>query len=67
MNTRSLTEAEVVAADEVVRSMIWAKLFLEAQGYAVMGNVLYQDNQSAMLLEAKGRQLAGKRSRHLNI
>jgi hypothetical protein len=67
MNTRSSTKAEVFAADEVVGSMIWTKLFLEAQGYPVKGNVLYQDNRSAMLLEEKGRQSAGKRSRHLNI
>jgi hypothetical protein len=33
----------------------------------VKGNVLYQDNRSAMLLEEKGRQLAGKGSRHLDI
>ena len=30
MNTRSSTEAEVVAADESVGPMIWTKLFLEA-------------------------------------
>jgi hypothetical protein len=67
MNTRSSTEAEVVAADEVVSLMIWTKLFLEEQGYPVKENILYRDNQSAMLLEEKGRQSAGKRSRHLNI
>jgi hypothetical protein len=67
MNTRSSTEAEVVAANEVVGSMIWTKLFLEAQGYPVKENILFQDNQSTMLLEEKGRQSAGKRSRHLNI
>jgi hypothetical protein len=38
-----------------------------AQGYPVKENVLFQDNQSAMLLEEKGQQSAGKRSRHLNI
>jgi hypothetical protein len=43
-----------VAADEVV-------------SYPVKENVLFQDNWSAMLLEEKGRQSAGKRSRHLNI
>jgi hypothetical protein len=44
MNTRSSTKAEVVAADEVVGSMIWTKLFMEAQGYPVKENVLFQDN-----------------------
>lgn len=67
MNTRSSTEAELVAADEVVGSMIWTKNFLEAQGYPLKANILFQDNQSAMLLETNGRASAGKRSRHLNI
>ena len=66
MNTRSSTEAEVVGADEVVGAAIWTKLFLEAQGYPVEENILFQDNQSAMLLESNGRKSAGKRSRHLN-
>jgi hypothetical protein len=51
MNTQSYTKEEVVAADVAVGSMIWTKLFLEAQGYPVKENVLFQDNQSAMLLE----------------
>jgi hypothetical protein len=67
MNTWSLTEAEVVAADEVVGPMLWTRRFLEAQGYMITGNVLFQDNQSAMLLESNGRKSAGKRSRHLDI
>jgi hypothetical protein len=67
MNTGSSTKAEVVAADEVVVSMIWTKLFLEAQGYPVKENVLFQDNRSAMLLEEKGRHSARKRSRHLIV
>jgi hypothetical protein len=60
MNTWSLTEAEVISADEVVGSLVWTRLFLEAQGYPVKDNVLYQDNKSAMLLEEKGQQSAGK-------
>ena len=67
MNTRSSTEAEVVAADEVVGPMLWTKVFLEHQGYPVRKNVLFQDNRSAMLLEENGCKSAGKRSRHLNI
>ena len=67
LNTRSSTEAEVVAADEVVGPMLWTKLFLEAQGYPLKESILYQDNRSAMLLETNGRKSVGKRSRHLNI
>jgi hypothetical protein len=67
MNTRSSTEAEIVAADEMVGPMLWTKGFLEAQGYGIQRNILYQDNQSAMKMEINGKKSAGKRSRHLNI
>jgi hypothetical protein len=40
---------------------------MEAQGYSIERNVLYQDNKSAILLETNGQRSAGKRSRHLNI
>jgi hypothetical protein len=56
-----------VPADDVAGTMLWAKLFLQAQGYPVKYNKLYQDNRSAILLERNGRQIAEKRSRHLNI
>ena len=64
MNTRSSTIAEVVAADEIISPMIWTQLFLEAQGYPVKENILYQDNKS-VLLKTNGCQSAGKCSHHL--
>ena len=67
MNTRSSTKVEVVATDEIFSPMIWTCLFLEAQGYPVKENILYQDNKSAMLLETNGHKSAGKHSHHLNI
>jgi hypothetical protein len=67
VNTRSSTEAELVATDDIIAQALWTKLFLEAQGYLVKDNVLYQDNQSAILLEKNGKASSGKRTRHLNI
>ena len=67
INTRSSTEAELIATDDVISQIIWTKLFLEAQGYEVKDNILYQDNKSAILLEENGKQSSGKRTRHLNI
>ena len=37
------------------------------QGLDVKHNVVFQDNQSVILLENNGRLSAGKRSRHMNI
>ena len=67
MNTRSSSEVEAVAADEIVSPMIWTQLFLEAQGHPVKDNILYQGNERAILLETNRCKSAGKCSHHLNI
>ena len=40
---------------------------MEAQGYHVKDTIVYQDNQSAILLEKNGCASSGKRTRHINI
>ena len=67
LNTRSSTESELVGVDDVCTMVLWTKLFLEAQGYQVDKNIIYQDNKSAILLETNGKKSAGKRSRALNV
>ena len=46
--TRSTCEAELVGADNASTKILWTKLFLEAQGYKVCENTLYQDNKSTI-------------------
>jgi hypothetical protein len=67
LNTRSSTESELVGVDDVATMVLWTKLFLEAQGYDITKNIIYQDNKSAILLETNGKRSSGKRSRALNI
>lgn len=67
LNTKSSTEAELVGASDYLPSTIWARMFLEAQGYTITTNTFYQDNQSAMRLERNGRASAGQKSRHIDI
>ena len=67
LNTRSSTEAELVGVDDAMAMIIWTRYFLEAQGYGVKDNVLYQYNMSTMLLAKNGRASSGKRTRHINI
>ena len=67
INTRSSTTSELVSADNFLPKIIWVKNFLEAQGILLNQNVLYQDNQSTMLLEKKGQASCGKRTRAINI
>ena len=67
VNTRSSTEAELVAIDNVVSKIIWTKRFIENQGFQVETNIVYQDNQSTMKLEENGKESSGKRSQHFNV
>ncbi len=67
LNTKSSTEAELVGVNDVMPQILWTRYFLEAQGYGVEDSIIYQDNQSAMLLEKNGRASSGKRTRHINI
>ena len=67
LNSRSSTEAEIIGVDDAATLILWTRLFLEAQGYSIEKNILYQDNKSSILLETNGRASAGKRSRAINI
>ena len=66
LNTRSSTEAELVAADDITPQAIWTRNFLKEQGYE-SSTTIYQDNTSAMLLETNGMESSSKRTRHINI
>jgi len=40
---------------------------MEAQGYHVQDNILFQDNKSAILLEKNGKASSSKHTKHINI
>ena len=67
LNTTSSTTGELVAVDDVATPVLWTRLFMEAQGVKITDNIVFQDNQSAMLLEKNGKQSSSKRTRALNI
>jgi len=52
---------------DALPQIIWTRYFLEAQGYGVKDSVVFQDNQSAILLEQNGKASSGRRTRHINI
>ncbi len=54
LNTKSSTEGELVGANDMMPQILWTRYFLEGQGYGVQDSVIYQDNQSAILLEKNG-------------
>ena len=48
LNSKSSTEAELIATSEVLPQILWTRYFLGDQGYTVKNNDLFQDNQSAI-------------------
>jgi KUP system potassium uptake protein len=67
LNTQSSTEAELVGVDDAMGMILWTRLFLQNQGYEVRTTKIYQDNQSAVLMECNGKRSSTKRTRHIDI
>ena len=66
INTRSSTETELVAADDMLPQVLWVKYFLEDQE-VIANHILYQDNTSAQRLETNGKMSSGKRTKHMDV
>ena len=67
LNTTSSTEAELVGVNDAMPQILWTRRFLLSQGVEVAINILYQDNQSAILLEKNGMASSSRRMRHIDI
>ena len=67
LNTRSSAESELVGVDDLMPQILWVQLFMKAQGFKVVDNIVYQDNKSTILLDRNGRALSSKRTRHIEV
>ena len=67
LNTKSSTEAELVAVDDAMGQVLWTRHFLAAQGHHVPTTTIYQDNKSTILLAENGKSSSSKRTRHINV
>ena len=56
---KSLTEAELVGVNDGMLLVLWTRNFLTTQGFEVKDNLVFQDNQSAILLEKSGKASSG--------
>ena len=66
-NSRSSTEAELNATDDMISKVIWMKRFIEHQGFKVNLNVVYQDNTSTMKLVNNGKVTSEKKTDILTL
>ena len=64
---KSSTEAELVRVDVSLAYILWARYFMEAQGYDMEPTILYQDNISAILLEVNGKASSTKQTKYIKV
>ena len=67
LNTRSSTETELVALHDVLPQIIWMNYFLNYQGYDLSRTQVYQDNNSAMLIENNGKLSSRKKMKRISV
>jgi hypothetical protein len=66
VNTRSSTETELIAVDDILLTIQWTKSFMKEQGYD-LETVVKEDNRSTILHMKNGKLSSGKRTKHLDI
>ena len=64
---KSSTEGELYGVDDSLGQILWARYFMQEQGYDMEPSLIYQDNMSAILLENNGKFSSSKRTRHIKI
>ena len=66
LNTKSSTEAELVALSDAANQILFIRNFLISQGYPLGPAIIYQDNLSTIRLIKNGRSNS-ERTRHADI
>ena len=67
MNSRSPNETEVTGNSEYLPYNIWVEYFIEAQGYPIKSNIVWQDNEGAEKMAKNGTMSCSSKSRHISI
>jgi hypothetical protein len=65
--SKSSTESKLYGVDATLGHILWARYFMQEQGYNMEPSLIYQDNMSAILLETNGKFSSSKRIRHIKI
>ena len=64
INTKSLTESEIVGVDDTSANIIWGNYFINTQGYQIKETEVFQDNISLIYMLVNGRESSGERTKH---
>jgi hypothetical protein len=65
LNTKSTAETKNAGLHDKTSDILWTHNFLEAQGYTITANYVYQDNMSTLSLAENGYVSSSKRTKHI--
>ena len=57
----------MVGVDHFMLSILWTRNFMNTRDYDVTENIIFQDNNSAILLDNNGKSSSGNRTKNINI
>ena len=57
INSRISTESEIAGVDNHMPGVLWTLWFLGVQGFEVNENIVYQDNQKAVLMKRRSHHI----------
>lgn len=67
LNSKSSTEAEMIAVSDGLNHVLWIRNYLCDQGYKLPAAKIFQDNMSAIALFKTGKSASSMRTRHIAI
>lgn len=63
-----MAEGEFAGIRNLLPNMIWARMFLDTQGFSLdTNNLMYQDNQSPIQVAKNGEPSHGAKTKHMDI
>jgi len=63
--SKSSCESEIIGLYDKIGDVLWTRQFLEAQGYKIKTNIVYQDNMSTLSLAKNGYVSSSKCTKHI--
>ena len=66
LNVKSSTKSELVVVGGCMPQVLWKTYSFESQRYEMDAEIIYQDNNSAMLLDKHGTLSRIRRANHIN-
>jgi hypothetical protein len=63
--SKKSAKSEIFGLYDKMGDILWTRNFLEAQGYTITNNIVFQDNMSTLSLAKNGYVLSSKRTKHI--